>query len=481
MKDTTIRTAVVVVHGLPPERQPLDTLDSFARTALGPGWALHPRPTEITDSYEARRYVASGPGDVEIFEYDWRFHIDAPRYAGLVPMVVRLLLRRPRNVPDPLFGIWRAVWLTLLAPLVLAAALLIGGGYFLSTGVPTWIVGLVSSVLVLAIGLGAFRMVSLALTRSFVTAGVVDVARYLDPVPTSHPSRRAIRGGLVDLLYVLQQGGFARVVLIAHGVGAYIAYDALTSLWAETHELHAGPAAAAPDRLANLSAVEDAARGLTPETDPQLFQSLQYTLWQDLRMQGNPWRITDFITIGAPLAFADLFVARPRLPSGLTKDDIADRAALFHRLVRRGVVQCCPPRSEAQAVDGPADADVVYGHPGGERTVLGSQAAFAVTRWTNLWFPVVRGDLRGDWFGGALRPLFGPGVRDLPVTDDADGRRRGAAHLRYFRSPDGLFGRALRDVLTLNDATGLGAVATAPAPDPDTVARRVHRSWQRSA
>lgn len=473
MTEATTRTAVVFVHGLPPDRRPLDALDAFAKSTIGPDRPTYPRPVEITDSYEARRYAGGAAGEIDIFEYDWRFHIAASRYAGLVPMLARLLLRRPRNVPDPLYGVWRVVWSVLLTPIVVALCLLTVGGYFLSTGVPAWLVGLVSSAIVLAVGLGAFRTVSVALTRSFVTAGLVDVARYLDPQPASYASRRAIRGGLVDLLYTLQQGTFARVVVVAHGVGGYIASDALTALWAETHELHAGPSST-PTGLATLEAVEEAA------SNPGEFQDLQHSLWRDLRMQGNPWRITDFITVGTPMALADLFVGRPGMLSGLTGADREHRADVFDQLVRRGAVMRCPPRSETQSIDGPDDGGLEYSRHDGGRVVLGSQAQFAVTRWTNLWFPVSRGSLRGDWFGGALRPLYGAGVRDVPVPDDApDGRRRGVAHLRYFSRPDGRMAAALRAALALEAGTDLAALA--PPPDHDTVERRVHRSWQRSA
>jgi hypothetical protein len=69
--------------------------------------------------------------------------------------------------------------------------------------------------------------------------------------------------------------------------------------------------------------------------------------------------------------------------------------------------------------------------------VLGSHSPFTVTRWTNLWFPVVRGSLHGDWFGGALGPLFGEGIRDIPVEGNQPERlKRGSAHNEYFRHPD---------------------------------------------
>ena len=62
---------------------------------------------------------------------------------------------------------------------------------------------------------------------------------------------------------------------------------------------------------------------------------------------------------------------------------------------------------------------------------------FPATRWTNLWFPVTRGSRRGDWFGGELGPLFGPGIRDIAVTGNEPERfKRGSAHTEYFSHPD---------------------------------------------
>lgn len=477
------RDAVVFVHGIPIERRPLDTLHAFTTTVFGPEWHVHPRPLEATDSYEARRFTATRTDDsrqIDVFEYDWHFLQTANRYAGLGPTAMRLLLRRPGGVPDPLFGIWRAIWLTLLTPLVLAAVLFTLGGYFLSTGVPAWIVGLVSSVAVIAIGLGAFRMVSVALTRSFVTAGLVSVARYLDQQPASYAARRAIRGGLVDLLHTLQQGRYDRVAVVGHGLGSHIAYDAIVALWSETHELHAETGV----QLAGLDAVEDAARRL-PEggLDADGFQDLQYALWRELRMQGNPWRITDFITIGAPMAFADVTMARPGVLTGMSASEPSRRAELFEQLVRRGGAPQCPPRSETLTVDGDETSTPGYSwRESGVSGVLGAQAPFAVTRWTNLWFPVERGGLRGDWFGGALARLFGPGVRDVAVADTPAGRRRGVSHLKYLiPAGDEANGvtRRLRDALTAD--TDPPPPRDTPEPDPHSVPRIVHRSWQRSS
>ena len=127
--DTTVRTAVVFVHGLL-ERRPMDTFDTFAKTVLSPQggeWEHHPQPLEVTDSYEARRYVAPSAG-TELFEYDWSFLMTSTRYAGFMPALARVFLRRPRHVPDQLFGIWRLAWLALLIPVALLVGVIGVGG-----------------------------------------------------------------------------------------------------------------------------------------------------------------------------------------------------------------------------------------------------------------------------------------------------------------------------------------------------------------
>jgi hypothetical protein len=211
---------------------------------------------------------------------------------------------------------------------------------------------------VLIFWFGLYRMMARALVNKKTTP-LVDSARYLDPTPYSYVGRRAIRTGLVNLLDDLHEGEYQRVVVVAHGVGAYIAYDALMVF---------------------------SARKLS--------------------------RITDFITIGAPLSIADLLMTQPSLSSGLRTTDGAYRRELFRALVRRGVVVECP-----------ADA--------------APESLFAVTRWTNLWFPVTRGSRRGDWFGGDLERLFGSGVHDVAVTGNEPERlKRGSAHTEYFSRPD---------------------------------------------
>ncbi len=210
-------------------------------------------------------------------------------------------------MPDQIFGIWRAAWLTLLIPITVLVTLFAVGGYLLHTGIPGWILGVVSSVVVLSIAVAVFRMLPRALTRTFLTTGFVSVARYFDPQPESHAARRAIRGGLVDLLHTCTRAAMRGWSWWGTVSAGFIGYDALTTLWSEC--MSCMPVR----RRACGSRAERGAAGAGIDG----LQDAQLRLWQDLRSQGNPWRTTDFVTIGTPMAFADLFMARPPMLAGL--------------------------------------------------------------------------------------------------------------------------------------------------------------------
>ena len=237
--DPDVRTAIVFVHGKgETEYRPNETLDGFVKTALHPlgdaNWAYYySQPDERTGSYEARVYVAPPldepkQGRTDVYEYHWQYMMTGTRFAGTILTTLRVFLRRPSNVPDSLFGIWRALWLLVLGTICLVVPILAVLGYFLGTEFPIWVVGLVASVFLLG-GVGFITQVLSVLLYSPLTTSFIDVARYLDPWMRSYAARRAIRGGLVDLVHDLHdEGRYTRIIVVAHGVGTYIAYDALT-------------------------------------------------------------------------------------------------------------------------------------------------------------------------------------------------------------------------------------------------------------
>lgn len=304
-----------------------------------------------------------------------------------------------------------------------------------------------------------------------VTNTFVDVVRYLDRSPRSYEVRRSIRAGMVELLRGLHaEQRYARVVVVAHSLGAYIAFDGITSFWAECAELDE-PRLSPASREALLR-VEQAAAALADHPVPGLtnaqqgelarYRDGQFALWQAMRADGHPWLVTDFISIGTPMYFADLLYTRNR--------------AEYDRLVLRGELPQNPPLSNTRTVESERrpPEEPRYSYPvRGPRGRLTSGAPFAVVRWTNLYFPADRGFF-GDWFGGPLRPLFGNGIVDQPVTGNRPGRRApGLAHARYFSYPDDTAADGI--AATLQRALALHLEPELlPAPPP-----RISRGWRR--
>ncbi|MFV8053151.1 hypothetical protein [Mycobacterium sp. 48b] len=486
-----VRAAVVIVHGMG-EQRPLDTLRSFVQTALTPldgGWRYYySRPATVTRSYEARRYIArqlngqAGQVQTEIFEYHWSYMMTGNRLSDLFASTTRLLVRRVRHVPPELFGIWRIAWAAIaLIPVLLLV------GYLMNRALPGWLTAILSSAVVIGVVTLAAKSMG-----NWITGSFVDVVRYLDTSPRSYSARRKIRGGLVDLLRSLHDTErYTRIVVVAHSLGAYIGYDAMSSLWTDLHQIHSGPPGPLPNGgkripLDGLAALQQAADDVldsaaiqdssnpTKELNDRVdrFRNCQFDLWKGLRSQGNPWRITDFVTVGTPMYLADILLTRPGLFSALRGQVPTAAREEFDAMTRRGELVRCPPRSETQPVENMIEPTTMkYGWRYGTRQVLGSQSLFAVVRWTNMWFPVTKGSVRGDFFGGPLRPLFGPGIRDIPVTGNVKGRqvRWGRAHTRYFGYPSAIgdhdIATHIRRALNLDDRNYL---VDALEPDPNT-------------
>jgi hypothetical protein len=198
--------------------------------------------------------------------------------------------------------------------------------------------------------------------------------------------------------------------------------------------------------------------GTPPEDFTAAYQAQQARALEEWRALGNPWNITDFVTLGSPLTHAEFLIA----------DDLDD----LRDLQQRRVVPSCPPTLEfdrsmqrrfftyrsgwLRGVGDNADPDAPrYPHHG---------AVFAFTRWTNLFSPsqlIVKGDMiSGKVAGQFAADLDGKraeGARDIPVLTEGL-----ITHTHYWNgayrvSTDAAGAppyhvRRLREVLDLNSA-----------------------------
>jgi hypothetical protein len=171
-----------------------------------------------------------------------------------------------------------------------------------------------------------------------------------------------------------------------------------------------------------LKKVERIAKEPGLESDPTAwlteFQVQQRELWLEQRQLGNPWLITDLVTVGSPLSHAAMLLA-------------STRAELLERQQEMELPLAPPKRN----LEGALAYPVNYVVQGQKRTlqVLHHGAMFACTRWTNIYFP-------GDFVGGPLAPLFGSGVRETCLSQIWDKHvypmNRVMPHLKFFIHPN---------------------------------------------
>jgi hypothetical protein len=480
------------------EQRPVETLNRFSKVITPAGMDFYSKVDRLTESFEARRHlIPPQPGlgtQTEIYEYHWAHLMQGNRLGDLVPLLRRMLLPVPGwwGAPLTLLAVG-AAWLLVMSLMgppevtvppgaeILLGIVALVGIWFVIRYVPVgltvlWLIiwtvvgwvawaavwgpledvfsGVESDAIRALLGGGitaaaATWLLSRAMPK-WLTSSFVDVVRYLDTSPRSFEIRSEIRGGIIDLLRALHESGrYDRVVIMAHSLGSYIAYDAISYYWAEVAKLHEGPrrpkrdaggcgGGSVPDGLAELEKAAAALDGTSSSIDA--YQAAQRDLWVGLRNQGNPWLITDFLSFGSPMYFADRLYTRNRADFETRRD--------------RDELVTCPPTNERKPCNNIHDQLKYFSWNNGGHRVLHDAAAFAVVRWTNLWYPPVAGFF-GDWFGGRLAPLFGNGIRDVPVEGNRPYRfAPGVAHALYLGFPDdrsdGSFTALLARTLDIN-------------------------------
>ncbi|RPD44142.1 hypothetical protein DNI29_22360 [Hymenobacter sediminis] len=376
------KQAVLLIHGIG-EQRPMDTLRGFVDTV----WKRNPevhhpyattgvfsKPDDISGSFELRRLTTTQDRNgvrTDFFEFYWAHMMEDTTMGHVLPWLRHLLLRRPGSLPRALQSAW---W-------VLSGMVLIAAFFGLLTvlpeawrfwHLPKWISGAVGLLATLALA---------PVLKKFVG----DAARYLTPLPVNIHRRQEIRAKGVEVLNKLHASGdYQRIILAGHSLGSVIGYDILTHAW---------PAYAA-QLPSQTHPVLDQVEALVHESplDIDAFQQGQAALGHELRANGCPWLVTDFITMGSPLTHAEVLMAKDR-------EDLESKQA-------ERELPTCPPQLEASHFSYPAASKMRRLH---------YAAVFGPTRWSNVYFPA-RAIVHGDIVGGPLQGVFGRGIRDCPVT-----------------------------------------------------------------
>ena len=385
--------AVVIIHGIG-EQRPMDTLRGFVESVLSVpkqgGEKYYSRPDPLSESFELRVLQNREQPRVHFFEYYWADKVSGSKYKHVLAWITTLLFRPPWKVPGPLLPVWILAWL--LAAFVIFAApsgLLerINQGTLQS---PSGVLSLISLGVVLLI-------------QGFTVDFVGDVARYLNAAPDNIKIRQAIRADGIKLLRSIHEcGEYERVIVVGHSLGSFIAYDILKHAWQEYHKTYTKPKASSQDAMRNLETIGEKLQNGESGVTLDMYMQAQIELWKELRGLGNPWLVTDLITMGSPLTYGRLVLA-------------SDKADLERRQ-RQGELPTNPPQAETRG------RRKFYSYrvwePYGEKNDIRLDAIhtagfFAMTRWTNLYFPIHAGFF-GDLAGGPLTD-FGKGIRNIPV------------------------------------------------------------------
>ena len=405
-----MKQAVVVIHGMG-EQIPMETLTGFVdtvwtvdkdlvdqgkpdpntgrkRTAVrNASWS---KPDPRNRSYELR-VVTTESGlnrrRTDFYEYYWAHLIVDTTWAQVRAWIFELMLRNPaRDVPRRVLPVWIILWLVALGGLAaflwtLKPTLDDGGG----------VKGSWPGAIAVAAGTAV-----LGWLLGFLVSYFGDVARYVKAKPLNVARRQEIRENGVQLLETLMgirpdgtrgDCDYDRIVVVAHSLGTIVAYDILTHAFARVNTIvdptvNPFPQAA---RAALEAMIRDAAAkpptGKQKEEWIESFQKAQAAARMELNRTGNPWIVSDFVTLGSPLTHAEFLMVRDR-------ERLADAK-------RQRILPTCPPTLEYDGTT--KNHHFTYRSPEvkglGKDDVLESAriphhaALFAYTRWSNVYSP----------------------------------------------------------------------------------------------
>lgn len=391
-----MRQAVLLIHGIG-EQRPMETLRGFVESIWTTDKSVqlpHPdaagvwsKPYTLSQNFELRRLTtAENKAGIrtDFFELYCAHLMRGTKVAHVVGWAKTLLIRRPSTVPRQLRLAYYTCWALVVVGVVLAyhfAAAKASG----QNDLPVW-ASLVLSLAVIPAVMG--------ILLNFVG----DAARYLHVAPPNVGCRRAIRAMGVGVLRSLHERGYDRIIVVGHSLGSVIGYDILSFAW---NEFNAVPPTSRVPSYDALTALEELtiqqADGAT--IDETEFRAAQRRYFNEFAANGSLWRVTDFVTLGSPLAHAHILIGR----------DAGD----FRAKCGLRELATCPPTLEISRASGGIRR---FSYPLNAKARTPHQAAvFGPTRWTNLYFPC-KALVRGDLVGGPLRGVFGHGIRDVAVT-----------------------------------------------------------------
>lgn len=426
------RQAVILVHGIG-EQRPGHMLREFMHNIFSKdtGEFYYIKPDYVSSLFEMRMATVPRGNSLrpatDVYELYWAHLIRDTTLPQVCSWLLRLIFSKKSSIPETLRNLvdltritFIAVFFLILIPIffnIPAIAIGVGGCvlFIFTTALP-----------VVLKGFGDYYLVNYA----------GDGARYLEPRAYNISRRQEIREAGVKLINALhEKDRYSRIIVYGHSLGSVIAYDILSLAWARRSRIHKSTVSKATPHISSrkIMALEnllDRIRSKRVEIDLNKVQEAQHKAWLEYRRNGFNWLISDFVTAGSPLAHAQWLFN-------------LDAENTFNDLVIERTFPTCPPQAESGSMlatnlhprsvftfthsfkdmnseNGKKRLSVQIPHHGG---------LFAITRWTNLFFPCSRLGLRGDPIGGPLSSVFGSWIKDISLVQAS----RTFAHSLYVK------------------------------------------------
>lgn len=296
----------------------------------------------------------------------------------------------------------------------------------LSVGRMPWSFGSRSSAVAALLIIGVYLIVN----AWFLQPYLGDAARYFRNSPANVAVRRIIRKDAVDTLDQLHRSrDYDRIVVVAHSLGTVVAYDMLRAYYSRICDQ-------IPIDKDKLGPQFDRVDGGALDCAGQRREGRQLigkfaevcSLLDDAKRQGHylparqeevdAWLVTDFVTVGSPLTHARYLMTNAGSEAEIDQE--------FWNHVRERDFPLCPPHRQN------SDGLLAFRTPQG--TVrLHHGGLFGMTRWTNLYFPVVN-IFWGDAIGGPVQAVFGGCVKDVAVSTVTSGAPAVFTHTAYWKT-----------------------------------------------
>jgi hypothetical protein len=261
--------------------------------------------------------------------------------------------------------------------------------------------------------------------------------------------RRAIRTEAVDTLENLHNSGYYdRIIIVAHSLGTVVAYDMLRYYFSRIcSELP--PVADLGDDFSEIDTASWQPDGSASASDKKILREKARRAITRIAAAAEKsgkkrkaWLVTDFVTLGSALSHAVFLMCDGKSPGALETD-------FARRVVEREFPTCPPKRFDNNDL-------LTFHNPKTGTRQIHHAALFGLTRWTNIFFPMVQ-IFWGDAIGGRLAPIFGSHILDYPVSTHRNGDPDFFTHTAYWdveREPDLFHAQhivALRDAINLAD------------------------------